>query len=102
MKAIIKKSRRFLVIFFSVFVIAPLVSAGEADLDRDWYCSEPDAHTAQYESHLQKHIDHGAKEIATKLETVFSDQSLSKEEKLDKTVGILNRYLGRAKAGIGD
>jgi len=68
---------------------------------QDWYCSEPEDH-AQYEKHLKLHLDHEAKIISQLLEKIYSDSSLSTEQKQEKTLSVLNKYLSKMKAGIGD
>lgn len=90
-------------IFIAAFVTAlalPVMSSGD-DVGKDWYCSEPETH-AKYEKHLKKHLDHDANIIVNKLEKIFSDSSLTTEQKHSKTLSVLKKYLSRAKAGLGD
>lgn len=93
---------RVLIITVMAILAAPLISLGAGDLGRDWYCSEPEAHTSEYKKHVKRHIDRGANIIAEKLEKIYDDQSLTSEEKQAKTIEILNKYLLQAKAGRGD
>ncbi len=97
-----KRWGRILIITIMMTLIAPLISLGAGDTGQDWYCSEPEAHTADYKKHLKLHIDSGAKIIADKLDKIYNSQSLTSEEKQAKTIEILNKYLLRAKAGMGD
>lgn len=80
----------------------PVLSSGAGDTGRDWYCSDPDAHTKAYQKHVKQHLDRGAVVIADKLEEIYSDQSLSKEEKRAKTLAVLNDHLATIKVGMGD
>jgi hypothetical protein len=94
--------RRILIIIFMTILATPLISQGAGNTGLDWYCSEPKAHTGDYKTHIRLHIDRGAKNIAAKLEKIYTNQSLSSEEKQDKTIEILNKYLVHIKAGMGD
>lgn len=93
---------RLLIVSILIILAAPVFSFGVGDTGRDWYCSEPETHTDDYKQHLKLHIDHGADRIAAKLEKIFNNQSLTSKEKQVKTIEILNRYLVKAKAGMGD
>ena len=95
-----KKHRGILIAGIVIALVSPMVSSGE-DTGKDWYCSEPEAHS-QYQKHLKLHIDHGAEVITEKLENIFSDSSLTREQKKTKAVHVLNKYLSKAKAGLGD
>ncbi len=94
-------NRRILLVAFVMAFMSPMVVKG-GDTGKDWYCSEPEAHSQQYQKHVRLHIDHGAVFITEKLEKIFTDSTLTVEQKKTKTVGILNKYLSRAKAGMGD
>jgi hypothetical protein len=99
----LKRTVKYGQIFIATFVIAlalPVISSGD-DTGRDWYCSEPEAH-ALYEKHLKTHLDNDAEVITNKLEKIFSDSSLTPELKHAKTHHILNKYLSKINAGIGD
>ncbi|MGB3211373.1 MAG: hypothetical protein WBB19_11770 [Desulforhopalus sp.] len=89
-----------LVAAFVTALVFPVLSSGD-DIGQDWYCSEPEAH-AQYEKHLKTHLDHEADAITNRLEKIFSDSSLTAEQKHSKTLSVLNKYLSRIKAGVGD
>jgi hypothetical protein len=99
------KKRILLVAFICMLLLAFPVfgfGAGNKDLGKDWYCSEPEGHTADYQKHLKQHISQGAEAIAADLEKIYSNQSLTEKDKHDKTIEVLNRYLLRIKAGTGD
>jgi len=93
---------RVLILTIMTILTAPLILQGAGDTGRDWYCSEPEAHTGDYKEHLKLHIDRGANIIADKLEKIYNNKSLTSEEKQAKTIEILNKYLSQTKAGIGD
>lgn len=93
---------RLLIISILITLTAPVFSLGASVTGHDWYCLEPEAHTENYKKHLKLHITHGADRIAAKLEKIFNNQSLTSKEKQVKTIEILNRYLVKAKAGMGD
>ncbi len=95
--------------FFFAFICmlsftVPVVGhgAGHQDLGQDWYCSEPEGHTADYQKHVKHHISQGAEAIAAELEKVYLDQSLTDSDKHEKTIEVLSRYLLKIKAGTGD
>ena len=81
-------------------VTTPIITLGE-NVGEDWYCSDHEAH-ATYEKHLKRHLDHSAEAIADTLDKIYSDQTLSKEEKKAKTLAVLDKHLSKMKAGIGD
>ena len=100
-------NRRFCNILLTALIIAltiPAISFGasKAELGRDWYCSEPDEHTHAYKQHVKHHIDQAAEAMYSKLDTIYSDQSLTASEKKKRTIEILHEYLLKTKAGIGD
>lgn len=81
-------------------VTTPIISNAE-NVGEDWYCSDHEAH-AKYEKHLKRHLDHAAETITDKLDKIYSDQTLTKEEKKAKTLSVLDKHLSKMKAGIGD
>ena len=93
---------RVLIVTIMIVLTAPLLSLGAGDTGRDWYCSDPKAHTGDFKKHLKLHIDRGADRIAGKLEKIYNNQSLTSEEKQAQTIEILNKYLFQVKAGMGD
>ena len=100
----IGKRGRFIMVFVIASLVSPVISIGASnkDLGRDWYCSEPEEHTQAYEKHLKMHIDSSAEAIANELQKIFCNQSLTADEKREKTVKVLNQYLSHIKAGMGD
>lgn len=94
------KHGRFLTAALTTMLAFPLVASGD-DTGRDWYCSEPEEH-ARYEKHLKLHLDYEAEAITRMLEKIYSDSSLSTEQKKQKTLTIINEYLSKIKAGVGD
>lgn len=100
----IQKHAYVIMVLSIVLSAGPTISnaASDKNLGRDWYCSEPEEHTAEYQKHAQYHIEQGADAIAGDLEKLFSNQSLTADEKHKETVEILNRYLLKVKAGMGD
>ncbi len=97
-----EKWRRLLVVSIILTLPAPIIAQGAGDTGRDWYCSDPKAHTSDYKKHLKLHIDHEADRIAAKLNNIYTNQTFTSKEKQAKTVEILNRYLLQAKVGMGD
>ena len=79
---------------------APITVYG-TDTGKDWYCSNPKEH-AKYEKHLQRHLDNSADVITEKLDKIYSNPALSNAEKKAKTLKILEKYLSKMKAGVGD
>lgn len=100
----IQKQGFFIVFICMLSCIVPVVGhgAGHKDLGKDWYCTEPESHTADYQKHVKHHISQGAEAIAAELEEVYADQSLTDSAKHEKTVEVLSRYLMKIKAGTGD
>ncbi len=99
----LRQSKRYgqiLVVAIILSLVVPMTSMGAGTAGNDWYCSEP--HTHEYKKHTKQHIDKNAKIIAEKLEKIFIDHSLSTEERQVKTIEILNNYISKVKAGIGD
>ena len=82
-----------------ILIAAPMLSIG-SDLGHDWYCPDSATH-AQYTKHLKLHLDHGAEAIADKLDKIYSDPSLTTEQKHAKTLVILNQELSKVKSGPG-
>jgi hypothetical protein len=98
----LKKTEKYGRILIATTVIAlthPLISTGQ-NTGHDWYCSDPAAH-AQYEKHLKLHLENQAETIADELEEIFSNPSLTKEQKHSKTLTILNKLLEKPKPGPG-
>lgn len=91
--------RRILIAAIVIVLAAPMLSIG-SDLGHDWYCPDSAAHK-QYTKHLKLHLDHGAEAIANKLDEVYSDPSLTTEQKHAKTLVILNQELSKVKTGPG-
>ena len=81
-------------------VTTPILTNAEK-VGEDWYCSDHEAHV-NYEKHLKRHLDHAAESITDKLDKIYSDQTLSKEEKKAKTLAVLDKHLSKMKAGMGD
>lgn len=81
-------------------VTTPILTNAE-EVGKDWYCSDHEAHV-QYEKHLKRHLDHAAVSITDTLDKIYSDQTLSKEEKKAKTLAVLDKHLSKVKAGMGD
>lgn len=81
-------------------VTTPIITNGE-DAGKDWYCSDHETH-AKYEKHLKRHLDHSVEAITDKLDKIYSDQALSKDEKKKETLAILDKHLSKMKAGLGD
>lgn len=100
----IEKFGYFITVLCILSLTSPVISyaAGNKDLGKDWYCSEPEEHTAEYRKHVKHHIDQAAEVIAGNLEKIFADQSLTAEDKHEKTIEVLHRYLLKVKAGTGD
>lgn len=97
-----KKTVKYRKIIIAATVIAlthPMLSSGQ-NTGHDWYCSDPETH-AQYEKHLKIHLDNQAETIANELEEIFSNPSLSEEQKHSKTLAILNKLLLKSKPGPG-
>ena len=89
-------------VFIAAIVVtltAPVLSIG-SDLGHDWYCPDPAAH-AQYTKHLKLHLDHGAENIANVLDKIYSDPSLTAEQKHTKSLTILNKELSKVQVGPG-
>lgn len=97
-----EKWARVLIVMVLITFAVPVISIGAGDTGRDWYCSEPDHHTIAYQKHLKNHINRGAEAIANSLEKIYSDPSLTTEEKKAKTVAVLDKYLAKVKVGEGD
>jgi hypothetical protein len=98
----LKRTEEYGRVFIAAIVItltAPAVSIG-SDLGHDWYCPDPATH-AQYTKHLKLHLDHGSEAITNVLDKIYSDSSLSAEQKHAKTLDILNKELAKAKIGPG-
>lgn len=79
----------------------PLTSTGNEASGQDWYCSNPKTH-ATYEVHLRKHIDHSAEAITERLDEIFNNGDLSREEKKAKTIDLLHKHLAKMELGTGD
>lgn len=97
-----KRTGRYRQIFIAATIIAlahPILSYGQ-NTGHDWYCSDPEAH-AQYEKHLKLHLENQAETIANNLEEIFSNPSLTKEQKHSRTLAILNKLLAKPKPGLG-
>jgi hypothetical protein len=77
----------------------PLMSGGK-EIGHDWYCPDHKGH-AGYVKHLKLHLEHEAGPIADMLGEIFCDPSLTKGQKRDKTIEILNKYLSKEKVGPG-
>ena len=100
-----QKTRRAKGIVIGIIIMtfaAPALSSGE-NTGQDWYCAKPGEH-AQYINHRRLHIDHEAEVAATLLEQIYSDKSLSAEQRHIKTVHILKQDLSNVslEKGIGD
>lgn len=93
------KYGRVLISTIFISLAVPVLSIA-SDLGSDWYCSDAAAHS-KYTKHLQLHLDHGADAIATALDGIYSDSSLSSEQKHVKTLIILKRELSKVKVGPG-
>ena len=99
----LKRTVKYGQIFIAGFIASlalPVISSGE-NRGQDWYCSEPEVH-AQYQKHLKAHLENQTEIITAKLEKIFNDSSLTIEQKRAKTAYVLDKYLSRIKAGIGD
>ncbi|SDO68593.1 hypothetical protein [Desulforhopalus singaporensis] len=96
--------RRLVMAIVMVSLVSPVISIGgsDKDLGKDWYCNEPEEHTRSYQEHVKYHIDNTKQAIANELEEIFTNQSLTADEKRDKTIDVLNRYLLKIKMGTGD
>ena len=94
----------YYVTLFSLSIVmaftTPIITHG-GEAGQDWYCSDHEAHM-QYEVHLKHHLDNAADAITETLDKIYSDQTLSKEEKKEKTLDVLDKHLSKMKAGIGD
>ena len=99
LKTTVKHGRVLSAILIAMFAF-PFVSSGD-DTGRDWYCEEVEEH-ARYEKHLKLHLDNEAEAITMMLEKIYSDSSLSDAQKKEKTLDVLNDYLSKMKAGMGD
>ncbi len=104
-----RKSGQYKRILFTVSIIVfaiPLLAMGHdtaLDTGHDWYCPDPEAH-AQYEKHRKLHVQHQAGAVAVMLEKIYSDATLTAEQKNAETVAILNKHLFvvQSKLGVGD
>lgn len=96
-----KSSARICLAAIIIAFATPLTSTAQDKTGQDWYCSDPEAHT-EYEAHLKKHIDHSAEAITERLDDIFNNSDLSREEKKAKTVDLLHRHLAKMKLGTGD
>ena len=98
------KRTHFFAVLFSLAIgmtfTTPIITNG-GETGKDWYCSDPKAHT-QYEEHLRRHLDHSAEAITDTLDKIYSDPALTKEEKKAKTMAVLDKHLSKMKAGMGD
>lgn len=74
---------------------------GDDDPGKDWYCSEPEAHTAAYRKHLELHLGRGADAITDALDRIYSDITLSREEKKVQAIVVIRKHLARLRAGMG-
>lgn len=84
-----------------MIVLGTMTAQGGTPAGHDWYCPDPEAH-AQYEKHRQQYHDHNADSIIEILNKLFSDQTLTLEEKKTQAAGILADYAAKVKMGIGD
>ena len=104
MGATMLQRTHYFIALFSLSIVmtctTPIIThAGETG--KDWYCSDHEGH-AQYEKHLKQHLDNSAEAITDTLDKIYSDQTLSKEQKKEKTLAVLDKHLSKMKAGIGD
>jgi acetone carboxylase gamma subunit len=88
------------IVFAAIICMSPMLASASSE-GHDWYCSDADAHK-QYEQHLKLHLNHSAEDMAEKLDQIYSNQELSQEEKKVKMLSVLDAYLLRMKAGMGD
>lgn len=104
MGAAMFKRTHFFTVLFSLTVVmtctTPVITNG-GESGQDWYCSEPETH-AQYEKHLKRHLDHSVEAITDTLDKIYSDPTLSKEEKKKKMLAVLDNHLSKMKTGMGD
>ncbi|WP_419175908.1 hypothetical protein [Desulfosediminicola sp.] len=83
-------------------LVFPALSVGDDDLGQDWYCSEPEAHTTAYKEHLGMHLERGAEAITDDLDKIYSDDSLTADEKKVRAIKVIMKHLTQIKSGMGD
>lgn len=101
--AMLKRTHYFTTLLSLSIVMAlttPIITHG-GEAGKDWYCPDHEEHV-QYQKHLKHHLDKAAEAITETLDKIYSDPALSKDEKKAKTIVVLDKYLSRMKAGIGD
>jgi hypothetical protein len=92
--------RRILIAASVAFLTLPLLSKAQ-DSGHDWYCPDPDTH-AIYEKHKKMHEDHEAQAITDLLRKIYTDESLSPEQKTAKAMELIDKYTSKVKMGLGD
>lgn len=100
-KSSLKHGQIFLAAVMITLAI-PLTTQAK-DIGHDWYCSDPEAH-AQYEKHRKLHSDKDAEILAEMLAKVYSDPSLTTEQKKENAVKILKKdpKIKTEGNGVGD
>jgi len=104
MEAIMLTTTRISRIACSLFFVSLFSSpaiASTRNNGQDWYCSDHEAHK-QYEQHLKKHLSHSSDVIAEQLDAIYSNSDLSPDEKKVKALHLIDQYLSKMNAGIGD
>ena len=104
MEAIMLTTTRISRIICSLFFVSLFINpamASTSDTGHDWYCPDHEGHQ-QYEKHLKLHLNHSSDAIADKLDAIYSNSDFSSEEKKEKALHVIDKYLSKMKAGIGD
>ncbi|MFT5697320.1 MAG: elongation factor P hydroxylase [Desulforhopalus sp.] len=98
------KRTNHVVALFSLSIVmtftTPILTMGD-ELGEDWYCKDHEVH-AQYQKHLKHHLNRAAETITESLEKIYSDPELTKAEKQEKTLEVIDKHLSKMKNGIGD
>lgn len=96
----ILQGKLLLLIGCTILFAFPVISLGEG-AGHDWYCPDQKAHK-QYDKHRKQHHDYAAKTIATMVQKIFNDPSLSMEQKNAKAEKVITDELEKVKLGLGD
>ena len=84
-----------------IMTITTPVMGSEKDAGQDWYCSDHETHM-KYEKHLQQHLNKSAEAITETLAKIYSDSTLSTDEKKAQTIEVIDKYLTTKNIGVGD
>ncbi len=86
--------------FLAALLLTVQVSAKAEPSGHDWYGSAPEH--KQYVKHLKHHLSHSGDAIAEKLDRIYNDPDLLPEEKKKRALRVLDNYLMKMRAGVGD